>query len=344
LRAVAYLVPTFWTRGSGKKLRGQPEAQTLALYLMTAPASNMIGLYYQPLPTILHETGLTAEEFVEAMLRVSTAEIAYYDEDACMVWVPESAKYQIGETLKPNDKRRAAVERELEMAGDHRFAAAFLERYAAPYGLEAPEPEGLPQTTEAPSEGHPRDEKPRSPSLPSPNSGSVSDPDPDQPDRSDLPGRAQLWLDDPQRASLVAPQPERWPEVRALSERCAVLFKRRAVEFPRTPNDPRCRVVLARLAEGYDVDRLMLALEGASRDEHYQRSPQFQNLAQVLRDAAQVDRFCALAEAPADTTPRSGQQRGPGPKPSSFDVAKARIERHQENERRQAQEETHAAK
>ena len=36
MRSIAYITPTFWTRGSGKKLRGNSDAIALAFYLMTA--------------------------------------------------------------------------------------------------------------------------------------------------------------------------------------------------------------------------------------------------------------------------------------------------------------------
>jgi hypothetical protein len=323
MRAVAYLVPTFWTRGSGKKFRGHPLAQTLALYLMSAPASNMVGLYYQPLTTILHETGLTAEEFDAAMVRISEVGFAYYDREACMVWVPESANYQIGEKLHPKDKRRPAVVREIEMAGGHRYAEEFVAKYGVAYGLGESEAQGLPPPQEAPSEPLPSEQKPRSPSL---SLLSASGSETEDPDRLPLRERSALWIKDPTSASLAAPNPESWPEVRALCEAVGVAFKRPPL-FPRTPTDPRVRAVLERLAEGYELAQLDRAVRGAALDEHFAKNAQFQSLNTILRDSAQVDRFCALADAPpARASPR---RNGP-PQPNAHNVnplAKATIVR-----------------
>jgi hypothetical protein len=244
VRAVAYLVPTFWTRGSGKKLRGNPEAQTLALYLVSAPASNLIGLYYQPLTTILHETGLTEAEFREAMAKVSEVDIAHYDPEACMVWVPESAKYQIGDTMTQRDKRRAGVERELELAGSHPFVAEFLKRYGAPFGIDSKQNETVPETklegASGTQEGASADAATTPPPPLPPRSGS-SGSDLDLPVRSGhpepspderIPCPPDLKLLDSQVASLeVSPMVPRW----AIDQLVAAF----AGKYAGDPNDRR---------------------------------------------------------------------------------------------------------
>ena len=67
MRDYAKIRPVFWTRGTGKKLRGDPEAQVVALYLMSAPLSHMTGLaprriaYIRKFPThAVSESGLLA--------------------------------------------------------------------------------------------------------------------------------------------------------------------------------------------------------------------------------------------------------------------------------------------
>ena len=71
MRTYAQIVPTFWTRGSGKKLRGKPFAQVLALYFMTGSAANMLGLYYVPRLTILNDTGIPDSELDAALAAVA---------------------------------------------------------------------------------------------------------------------------------------------------------------------------------------------------------------------------------------------------------------------------------
>ena len=59
MREYARVAPQFWTRGSGKRLRGDSDAQVLAMYVVTCPAANMIGIYYVPFVSIAYETGLS---------------------------------------------------------------------------------------------------------------------------------------------------------------------------------------------------------------------------------------------------------------------------------------------
>ncbi len=141
--------PTFWSRGTGKELRGDPSAQLVALYLMTCPSANMVGLYYLPLALLAHETGLTAEGASKALRRVSEAHFAYYDDATETVWVPRMAAYQIGDVLKAKDKRREGVIRELHVVRKSPFVKDFFDRYARAYGL--PLPDWVRSPFEAPS-------------------------------------------------------------------------------------------------------------------------------------------------------------------------------------------------
>ena len=60
MRDYAKVSPQFWIGKTGKAIKkAGPEATIVALYLMTCPHANMIGLYYVPLMYIAHETGLS---------------------------------------------------------------------------------------------------------------------------------------------------------------------------------------------------------------------------------------------------------------------------------------------
>ena len=62
MREYAKVAPTFWSGETGKALRKRGvEGPLVALYLMSAPGSNMLGLYYQPVLFMAHETGLGVE-------------------------------------------------------------------------------------------------------------------------------------------------------------------------------------------------------------------------------------------------------------------------------------------
>lgn len=121
-------------------------------------------------------------------------------------------------------------------------------------------------------------------------------PDPPSPDGlvgETLQERARLWLEDPNRATFTHPRPETWPEVLSLGERLAGVFGV-AIEKPRQPRDPRCWVPLQRYAEGYSEAELLDAIEGAKQSKAIGENREYQVLATILRDGAQVDKLRAL--------------------------------------------------
>jgi hypothetical protein len=163
MREYGRVAPTFWTRGSGKKLRGKPLAQVVALYLFTGPSSSMIGIYHLAIPTMAHETGLSFEDAERALAEVCALDIARYDAEEELVYLPEGAKYQIGERLKPNDKRVRGIEAALAQFSKHPFAVDFSRRYAAEFCLsrspfEAPS-KPLPEEPGSPFEAPSRNEE-----------------------------------------------------------------------------------------------------------------------------------------------------------------------------------------
>lgn len=138
MRTYATVRGTFWVRGSGKRLRGNPEAQVLAMYLMTCCQGTLCGLFSIALPTIAHETGLPLERLPE--LFEAIGEIAKYDPDEELCWVPNAAREQIGETMAPKDKRRGGLLRELKQFEGHAFHREFIQLYWEAYSLEKPSP------------------------------------------------------------------------------------------------------------------------------------------------------------------------------------------------------------
>lgn len=135
MRDHATIKPTFWTRGTGKQLRGDLQAQVVAFHLMTSQHVSMVGIYPVAIPTIAHETGMTIEGVREGLRRCIEAGFAQYDEEEELAWVPGVARHQVGETLKPNDKRKLGVVRALKPYHHHRFYDLFVEIYADAYGL-----------------------------------------------------------------------------------------------------------------------------------------------------------------------------------------------------------------
>lgn len=134
----AMMSANFWTRGSGKRLRGDPEAQVVAAYLVTSPSSNMLGLYYLPVSSIAHDTGLAVPKVRAALKRIEAAGFALYDELDEVVFVPNLAKFDVGEALSAKDKRRGKILALFRQFSDHRFASRLWDVYGVAYELPAP--------------------------------------------------------------------------------------------------------------------------------------------------------------------------------------------------------------
>lgn len=130
MRDYARIAPQLWTGHTGRKIRAAgPEAQVLAFYLLTCPSASWIGLYYLALPTLQHETGLSADATRRAFAALREIGFAFYDDDSEQVWVPEMARFQIGDELKPNDKKILGIKKDLESLTGSPFVGAFIERY-----------------------------------------------------------------------------------------------------------------------------------------------------------------------------------------------------------------------
>lgn len=129
MREYGKMAPQFWMGTTGKALRGHMEAQIVAAYLISSPHANMLGLFYQPLPYIAHETGLTIEGTSKGLQRCIEAGFCAYDEPSEMVWVFTMAGYQIGEDLKETDKRCKGVQSEYDRLPENPFLEPFFERY-----------------------------------------------------------------------------------------------------------------------------------------------------------------------------------------------------------------------
>jgi len=136
VRAYGKVTPRFWTGPTGRRIRAAgPAAQVVALYLLTCPHANMLGLYYMPLPYVGHETGLSPAVVDDALAALVAGGFCRYDADTEFVWVIEMARYQVGERLSSRDKRVAGVARALAGLPENPFKAPFVERYGAAFHL-----------------------------------------------------------------------------------------------------------------------------------------------------------------------------------------------------------------
>ena len=133
-----------WHGKTMKALRKSPEGLVVALYLMTSPSSNMLGLYAQPILYMAYETGLGEEGARKGLQSCIEAGFCSYDEESEFVFVHEMACYQIASELKAADLRCKGIQKDYEALPDNPFLGAFYERYADVFhltkarGIEAP--------------------------------------------------------------------------------------------------------------------------------------------------------------------------------------------------------------
>ena len=137
MRDYGKISPSFWTGKTGKAIKaGGQEAVVVAMYLMSSPHSNMIGLYYLPMMYLAHETGLGLEGASKGLQMACEAGFCSYDEASEVVWVHEMARYQIADELKANDLRTKGVQREIDSVPENPFISAFYDRYGIAFNLK----------------------------------------------------------------------------------------------------------------------------------------------------------------------------------------------------------------
>jgi len=134
MRKFTQLRSSFWTGVTGRELRRLgSEFQLAALYLISAPGSNALGMYYLPLPAAAHEIGLPIEKVRQILQKLCEMGFCQYDEESEMVFVINMARFQIGDSLKPNDKQVPWIWHELQKMSDCVFFRRFLNRYGEAY-------------------------------------------------------------------------------------------------------------------------------------------------------------------------------------------------------------------
>lgn len=145
MREYGKVSPTFWTGTTGRELRAAGvESVVVGFYLMTSPASNMLGIYYQPMLYMAHETGLGLEGASKGLHGCIDSGFCKYDPASETVWVVEMAAWQIAEELKASDKRCLGIQRDYEALPANPFLGEFFDRYSGCFhlskrrGIEAP--------------------------------------------------------------------------------------------------------------------------------------------------------------------------------------------------------------
>lgn len=142
MRKYAATMPGFWTGKTARRIKGLPSPlrerlQVMMHYLISGPASTMIGLYYIPLPSISYETGMPLEGASESLAWLMQEGFAYYDFDSEIAWVPEMAVFQVGESLPASDKRCKGTLNLARKYAKSPFFYEFILRYREAFNLDA---------------------------------------------------------------------------------------------------------------------------------------------------------------------------------------------------------------
>ncbi len=172
MRKYGNVAPTYWTGDTGRALvaRGS-EAVIASLYLMTAPGSNMLGLYYQPLLFMAHETGLGVEGATKGLHACMEVGFCLHDPRGHFVWVVEMARFQIADQLEAKDLRCKGIQNAYDELPDNPFLGMFFDQYAGSFHLTRRRQPKFPWGGDTDLFGHPKPTPPEAPSKPGSGAG-----------------------------------------------------------------------------------------------------------------------------------------------------------------------------
>lgn len=120
--------PSFWSGKTGKAIRGNPEAQVLALYLITNQHTNMQGVYHLPVAYICADTGLSQQGALKGLDRLFEGGFCEYFHEQEVVFVYKMLVYQTG-NLKKNDNRAISVRNFYNEFEEGHIKQRFAEHY-----------------------------------------------------------------------------------------------------------------------------------------------------------------------------------------------------------------------
>ena len=142
--------PSFWTGNTGKKLRGDPESQLVALYLITNPHTHMSGVYHLPIAYLCTDIGISEKAAWKGLARLSEVSFCEYDKDTETVFVLNMLHFQFGNMKSSDNKYKSIVKWFAELPNSY-IKQRFASIYGSQYGIEYEAPyKPLDSTLEAP--------------------------------------------------------------------------------------------------------------------------------------------------------------------------------------------------
>lgn len=318
MRDYSKVSPKFWIGQTGRTLRKHGmETQLVAMYLLTNPHANMLGLYYIPQTFIAHETGLGFEGASKGLRSCIEAGFCLYDDDSEMVWVMEMARFQIADHLEGKDLRIKGVQNEYGSIPNNPYLSMFYDKYATSFcmdkrresskplqsPLQAPSKPLVSQEQEQEQEqkqeqeqGH--EQKPLSEQSPD---ESVSA----KVERRGIPEQATTTA----VAKVIKPRGDAGEAVRTV-----FTYWQRVLNHPRAQLDAkREKAIKARLKDGYTVEDLCVAVDGCSRSAYHMGQNDtrtlYNDIELICRDGPKVDGFIKKATVTPGGPQRSNAQQ-----------------------------------
>ena len=97
----------FWSERQVEAFRTcDLKTKMLAIYLMTSPFGNKLGLYYLPLDMMRHHTGLSLQAVKKALTELNRRRFCFYDYEYHFVWIFDFIHTQIKFPLTSKGFRR----------------------------------------------------------------------------------------------------------------------------------------------------------------------------------------------------------------------------------------------
>jgi hypothetical protein len=225
MRDYGKVSPKFWIGPTGKALRKEGlEAQLVALYLLTGPHANMLGLYYLPKAFMAHETGLGFEGASKGLQGCIEAGFCQYDDDSEMVWVMEMARYQIADTLTGKDLRIKGVQNEYDSLPENPYLGGFYVMYARAFCMSSNRGQGSLFQDPAKPLASQEQEQDQENKEPKPSSPAAADDGDGEPEPEAAKPFDQFWAAYPRRVGKQDAL-KAWAKIKPDSELLALILK-----------------------------------------------------------------------------------------------------------------------
>jgi len=127
-----YVDERFWSGETGRELKllGK-DAQLLALFLVTNPMANPLGLYNFTIEHVVRYLPMTVDEARLAMDALIGVDFVSYNDDTGMVFVHNMVSYQNGFNLKVTDTRLVSIHNKLrELPANEPLVQKFKSMYS----------------------------------------------------------------------------------------------------------------------------------------------------------------------------------------------------------------------